>query len=148
MGRELWNSWISGHFLVAIQLHQPAERLGLRGICPHGLTPLGKSQDRAAKACLSICNKNNSKKEHAEISPLRYPGFPVETSGLIILMRFPLLEPHPWSWQVPLTRKSGLRFGRDDKGKDRYDPKRNSRDRKTEVPFTTLRSCLLRRERL
>jgi hypothetical protein len=37
MGRELWNSWISGHFLVAIRLHQAAESVAVVKFFPEAL---------------------------------------------------------------------------------------------------------------
>jgi hypothetical protein len=45
---------------------------------------------------------------HAEISPLRSPGFPVEVRGVDHLHAVSFEgKPHPWSWRVQRSRKSG-----------------------------------------
>jgi hypothetical protein len=47
MGLELWNSWISSHFLVAIQLHQAADLLQWSSFFPETLAGTPESSSRS-----------------------------------------------------------------------------------------------------
>jgi hypothetical protein len=42
-----------------------------------------------------------------QISPLRYPGFPLEIGGQQTSWGFPQRKPHTWPSLVPRSRKSG-----------------------------------------